>query len=80
MQDFDYTLTWYHGSQQKLTTLRLGVRLHRTEMWQKRSLTDPRCSLSLRAVRLSMTAQHPAISIPLPMRSVPMMCIHIPIP
>ncbi len=24
MQDFDYTLTWYHGSQQKLTTLRVG--------------------------------------------------------
>ena len=24
MQDFDYTLTWYHGSQQKLTTLRTG--------------------------------------------------------
>ena len=24
MQDFDYTLTWYHGSQQKLTTLRIG--------------------------------------------------------
>ena len=24
MQDFDYTLTWYHGSQQKLTTLRAG--------------------------------------------------------
>lgn len=23
MQDFDYTLTWYHGSQQKLTTLRV---------------------------------------------------------
>ncbi len=24
MQDFDYTLTWYHGSQQELTTLRVG--------------------------------------------------------
>ena len=24
MQDFDYTLTWYHGSRQKLTTLRVG--------------------------------------------------------
>ena len=24
MQDFDYTLTWYHGSQQKLTILRVG--------------------------------------------------------
>ena len=24
MQDFDYTLTWYHGSQQKLTTLSIG--------------------------------------------------------
>ena len=24
MQDFDYTLTWYHDSQQKLTTLRVG--------------------------------------------------------
>ncbi len=24
MQDFDYTLTWYHGSQQKLTTLSVG--------------------------------------------------------
>ena len=24
MQDFDYTLTWYHGSQQELTTLRIG--------------------------------------------------------
>ena len=24
MQDFDYTLTWYHGSQQRLTTLRVG--------------------------------------------------------
>ena len=24
MQDFDHTLTWYHGSQQKLTTLRVG--------------------------------------------------------
>ena len=24
MQDFDYTLRWYHGSQQKLTTLRVG--------------------------------------------------------
>ena len=24
MQDFDYTLTWYHGSQQKLNTLRIG--------------------------------------------------------
>ena len=24
MQDFDYTLTWYHGSQQKLVTLRVG--------------------------------------------------------
>ena len=24
MQDFDYTLTWYHGSQQKLTALRVG--------------------------------------------------------
>ena len=24
MQDFDYTLTWYHGSQQKLTKLRVG--------------------------------------------------------
>ena len=24
MQDFDYTLTWYHGSQQKLNTLRVG--------------------------------------------------------
>lgn len=24
MRDCDYTLTWYHGSQQKLTTLRVG--------------------------------------------------------
>ncbi|RKU11359.1 hypothetical protein C6502_08275 [Candidatus Poribacteria bacterium] len=24
MQDFDYTLTWYHGSQQELTKLRVG--------------------------------------------------------
>ena len=24
MQDFDYTLTWYHGSQQELTRLRVG--------------------------------------------------------
>lgn len=24
MQDFNYTLTWYHGSQQKLTILRVG--------------------------------------------------------
>ena len=24
MQDCDYTLTWYHGSQQELTTLRVG--------------------------------------------------------
>ena len=24
MQDFDYTLPWYHGSQQKLTKLRVG--------------------------------------------------------
>lgn len=24
MRDFDYTLTWYHGSQQELTTLRVG--------------------------------------------------------
>ena len=24
MQDFDYTLTWYHGSQQELTKLRIG--------------------------------------------------------
>ena len=24
MRDFDYSLTWYHGSQQKLTTLRIG--------------------------------------------------------
>ena len=24
MQDYDYSLTWYHGSQQKLTTLRVG--------------------------------------------------------
>ena len=24
MQNFDYTLTWYHGSQKKLTTLRVG--------------------------------------------------------
>ena len=24
MQDFDYTMTWYHGSQQELTTLRVG--------------------------------------------------------
>ena len=24
MQDFDYSLTWYHGSQQKLTTLKVG--------------------------------------------------------
>ena len=24
MQDFDYSLTWYHGSQQKLTKLRAG--------------------------------------------------------
>ena len=24
MRDFDYTLTWYHGSQQKLNTLRVG--------------------------------------------------------
>ena len=24
MQDFNYTLTWYHGSQQELTTLRVG--------------------------------------------------------
>ena len=24
MQDFNYTLTWYHGSQKKLTILRVG--------------------------------------------------------
>ena len=24
MQDFDYTLTWYHGSQKELTKLRVG--------------------------------------------------------
>ena len=24
MQDFDYTLTWYHGSQEELTKLRVG--------------------------------------------------------
>ena len=24
MQDFDYALTWYHGSQQELTKLRVG--------------------------------------------------------
>ena len=24
MQDYDYKLTWYHGSQQELTTLRVG--------------------------------------------------------
>ena len=24
MQAYDYTQTWYHGSQQKLTTLRVG--------------------------------------------------------
>ena len=24
MQDFDYSLTWYHGSQQELTKLRIG--------------------------------------------------------
>ena len=56
MQDFDYTLTWYHGSQQELTKLRVGSSITQNKMWRKDFPTDLHCSFSLRAVRLSMTA------------------------
>ena len=51
MQDFDYTLTWYHGSQQELTTLRIGSSITQNRNVAKGFSHSPSLLISLRAVR-----------------------------
>ena len=41
MQDFDYALTWYHGSQQKLITLRIGSSITQNRNVAKGFLPQP---------------------------------------
>ena len=56
MQDFDYTLRWYHGSQQELTKLRVGSSITQNRNVAKAFSHRPSLPLSLKAVGSSMTA------------------------